>query len=660
MISNQQENIEIFLKNMKSKLILVFCFSFILFNVFSHVLTFSYKKSLYDQISESLRPHLINGDNRQSLLLLNKQLNKQFHLVTWVPQNGTNLFSLPSFSNEPFFLFSQKIQIKVFFDENHQNELGTLIFYYSRQSSFTFAFLMWSLFIGFTLYLAYKEKNQFIDKYNTLIQYQKTENLNSIAKQVSHDIRSPLSALNMIISQSNYLPENQRIILRNSVNRINDIANTLLSKSRERTDISFAQRLMADDRMNIESVLIPALIDSIISEKRTQYRDRIGIDIEAIYQDSDHSSYGAFAEVNATEFCRVISNLINNSVEAAPNGNGRIIVSINLSDKFITITISDNGKGIPDFILTKLGQEGVTFEKTGTESGTGLGIYHAKKTIEGFGGTFEIKTKLGFGTDIIIKLLAGKAPDWFASEIIITPGMEVVSLDDDLSIHGIWKGRFQSLHLENYSVQHFSFTSGPEFENWISIDSKTNRNVKRLYLIDYELLQQKNNGVDIVESLDIASSSILVTSRYEEPTIKTRCKEIGLKILPKGLAGFIPITIKEPVIKYDAVLIDDDSLILSAWNISAYENEKKIISFTTFADFLKKMHTIDTRTPIFIDSNLGDGIKGEIVSKKAYELGFKTIFLCTGYNPDDFQPMSWITKIIGKEDIWQEMYKNNL
>lgn len=72
-----------------------------------------------------------------------------------------------------------------------------------------------------------KERNEAFSKL-TLI-----EERNKIFRQVSHDIRSPLSALTMLTDRLSSLPEESRILLRSSVNRINDIANQLLSRSKD-------------------------------------------------------------------------------------------------------------------------------------------------------------------------------------------------------------------------------------------------------------------------------------------------------------------------------------------------------------------------------------------------------------------------------------------
>lgn len=180
-----------------------------------------------------------------------------------------------------------------------------------------------------------------------------------LAKQVSHDIRSPLSALNMVLGYLDEIQEEKRILIRNSVQRINDIANNLLEKGKS------GETLAPQSGGSVE--LIPALVDSIVSEKRTQFRHLSGIEINVNLT----QSYGLFAWIDSANLKRTLSNLINNSVEAIqmrqPGGQhepGRVeieVSSISAKDtENVLISIGDNGMGILPEILGKLGQAGVT------------------------------------------------------------------------------------------------------------------------------------------------------------------------------------------------------------------------------------------------------------------------------------------------------------
>jgi signal transduction histidine kinase len=463
-------------------------------------------------------------------------------------------------------------------------------------------------------------------------------------KQIAHDIRSPLSALNSIVNQVKNLPESQRLILRNSISRINDIANTLLSKAKDphpQTDLNLTKVNHEAPKLTVE--YLAPLADCLISEKRLLLRDKIGVEIEG---DLDYS-YGTFSAINSAELQRVLSNLVNNSAESLPDHKGKILVSVRKTQNSVIIKVVDNGKGIPSHILEQLGQMGVTHGKEGTESGSGLGVYHAKKTIESFGGTFEIKSELGNGTHIIMTLPAAPAPKWFVEKLVLQKNMQVISLDDDLSIHQVWKGRFLSKDFASVGSEHLTFTSGQELKDWFATIQEKNH--QRLYLMDYELLNQNATGLQIIEELGLGAQSILVTSRYEEAHIREKCERLGVKLIPKAMAGFVPIEIAAPKELLDCILIDDDSLVQMSWKMFADINNKKFKHFFNADDFFKAAGSFDVNIPIYVDSNLGNGVKGEEVSQKIYEAGFKNIRLCTGYEASDFEPRPWIREVVGKD-----------
>ena len=56
----------------------------------------------------------------------------------------------------------------------------------------------------------------------------RVEAVNKLAKQVAHDIRSPLSALQIGVSSLKGIPEQSRVLIRSALDRIQDIANDLL------------------------------------------------------------------------------------------------------------------------------------------------------------------------------------------------------------------------------------------------------------------------------------------------------------------------------------------------------------------------------------------------------------------------------------------------
>ena len=102
----------------------------------------------------------------------------------------------------------------------------------------------------------------------------------------------------------------------------------------------------------------------------------------------------------------------------------------------------------------------------------------------------------------------------------------------------------------------------------------------------------------------------------------------------------------------DAVLIDDDVLIRMAWKRSARAAGKNLAVFAGPEEFLKAQGEIERSIPIFVDSDLSDGVRGEDFAKELFERGFQRIYLTTGFDPVKFGPMPWISGIIGKEPDW--------
>lgn len=485
--------------------------------------------------------------------------------------------------------------------------------------------------------------NQINEMIEIVIKMNKDATLAEIASQVSHDIRSPLAALEASTKLMSELPEEKRILIRSSVGRIKDIANSLLQTHRkiQSTESMHLYSPLYGEEKSVQ--LISCLIEELITEKRMQFRSKIGIEINSVI---DENSYGVFSIVIISEFMRVVSNLIDNSVEAIEN-DGHVIVSLSQQHNFIILTITDNGCGIPPETLSCLGGRGQSFGKA---SGLGLGLYHARKTIEGWSGFFTISSALKKGTSITIKLPLEKPPLWFVGELKIPSNSRVIIFDDDVSIHQIWANRFQDIDKNNYeNIKLIHFSTPEELIKWVNINENYPHEV--IYLVDYELIGFDKSGLDVIEELGIKSHSILVTSHYEEMNLRTRCEKLGIRIIPKGMAGFIPIIFGKKQ-NTDYILIDDDELIRMAWTIAANECGKNISTYSSTEEFNKDMKNYDKKTSIYIDSDLGNSVRGELYAKELYMYGFTEIYLATGHSPEKFDKMPWIKAIVGKDPLF--------
>ncbi|HMQ09834.1 MAG TPA: sensor histidine kinase [Oligoflexia bacterium] len=352
------------------------------------------------------------------------------------------------------------------------------------------------------------------------------------ALQVAHDIRSPLTALNVVSKDLSGLPEGSRVLLRSSVQRIQDIANNLVSEGEgyvQDSDKQIKQR-------NLEPALLLPIIEEIISEKRHQLSGKENLEIIL----ESEQSYGLFANIDQHILKRIISNLINNSVEAFES-SGKVVVKIleNCVTDKILISVKDNGKGIPKNLLPKLGAKGTSFGKDKhEESGSGLGIYHAKSNIELWEGIFSIESKEGEGTEVKMYLPKAKVPTWFVPIINLKGIRNIVVLDDDESIHKVWEKRLNPyIKKQNIDLRH---ANCPQ-----AFDKLVGKRKGLLCLCDYELLGFEETGLDVIKRNNLETISILVTSRYSDQAVLKKCNQLGIKLIPKTLADLVPFTVKE-------------------------------------------------------------------------------------------------------------------
>jgi signal transduction histidine kinase len=198
-------------------------------------------------------------------------------------------------------------------------------------------------------------------------------------QNVAHDIRSPLTALNLLLRTDLPLNDLQRNLVLRSLDRIQAITNDLLEPIR------------AEEFMQEENVL--NVIQEIVQE--TLLRQPCKIVIEKNISEERNTT---IKKNKAVQLQRTISNLLNNAIEACDDPvHCMILLKIFIYKTHFKVEISDNGRGIPMQILSQVGQRGFTYQKP---NGHGLGLAQAKEFIEGCGGTLQLRANENHGTNV--------------------------------------------------------------------------------------------------------------------------------------------------------------------------------------------------------------------------------------------------------------------
>jgi len=489
--------IKISLRKLFLKFLLFHAVIFVVAVLLSASFTAYFKQRLAGQLSAASRDAILSGDSRRAITDLTSSVARDFSGMSWAPLGGEDGFSLPASAAACSKLLCSSAQVKLFFDDERRFKSGNMLFYYSRWTPVLWGILGWVIILAISLPVAFFERRRLIKDYSLLLDLRVKESYSVLAAQVAHDIRSPLAALGAA-AKGLEIPTEQKLLIDGAVSRINGIADDLLRRHRGSTETTEKPEVCA---------LYP-LIQQLVIEKRSQYKEKAGIKIDFASADK-----GILAAVEPKELQRLLSNLVNNSVESFGDG-GTASVSLSANENKVFIRVSDNGKGIPQEILAKLGRKGETHGKS---EGTGLGLYHARKRIEMWGGTMQI-------------------------------------------------------------------TSDPD--RWTAVSA--------------ELPRVPENG--------------------------TR-------------TGLI-------------LLLDDDMLVHMNWKLAAKAAAAEFKAYKTPEELLAAVATLQKTTRIFIDSDLGDGIKGENIAKELHDKGFTDISMATGHRHDKFSHLPWL-KVHGKEPPWE-------
>ncbi len=102
---------------------------------------------------------------------------------------------------------------------------------------------------------------------------------------------------------------------------------------------------------------------------------------------------------NDYQLYNCIENIVNNSIEAMPEG-GELFIETAAENGFVSVAIKDTGPGISDDVMNNIFKPFFTTKTLGS----GLGLYTSKEIIENLGGHIVVSCERGKGCNIAIKI----------------------------------------------------------------------------------------------------------------------------------------------------------------------------------------------------------------------------------------------------------------
>ncbi len=222
-----------------------------------------------------------------------------------------------------------------------------------------------------------------------LFQSEKTALIGQLTAGIVHEIRNPVTSLNMTIEnmkaclqEAGYDP---KVIDRlansgqNSAKELKGFLTNLLDFSRKE---EFVKK-----HVGIQSVIEDALY--IIRKAAKDKKVDVKVDIPK----------DVVVNCDARKIKQVILNLCMNAIDAMPDG-GVLTIGAVQADSNVKITVKDTGAGIPADKLNHI----FTPFYTSKKNGTGLGLSIVKEITDLHHGTVEVQSTLGQGTQFSIQL----------------------------------------------------------------------------------------------------------------------------------------------------------------------------------------------------------------------------------------------------------------
>lgn len=268
-----------------------------------------------------------------------------------------------------------------------------------KMSLFFAGILLIFLIFIFKNYLDSRDLNKKLNTSNEQLKIanQKSEEASILKSQflsnVSHELRTPLYG---VIGMADII-ENEHKELKNSeyfkalkfssnylLSLINDVLNVYKIED-EKFELKYENIEIRKEIKTIKQSL-KVIAKSNHNELNLNFSDAVP----------------QYIKTDLTRFSQILINLISNSLKFTKNGKVNIDFDLVEVDKlpYISVSVIDNGIGIPEEYLDKIFDKFVQLDVQLQEQykGTGLGLSIVKRLIELFNGTIKVESKVNEGT----------------------------------------------------------------------------------------------------------------------------------------------------------------------------------------------------------------------------------------------------------------------
>ena len=238
---------------------------------------------------------------------------------------------------------------------------------------------------------AYEELSTTLEKnkVQTEIIKNKNDELDAFFHRISHDLRGPISSLLGLSFLAKIDIKDEHALQyiekqHQQVERLNQIIIGLINLTKLNNN--------GLSRVRIEfSKMIDACINSfetLPNFANVRFAIRIQPNLEF---------YSEWTLLNA-----IMQNLIENAIKYSRNDSPYVEIRVRELGDYIVLEVEDNGQGIPDSYQSRIFE--MFFRATSNASGSGLGLYILKRSVDRLKGSIELKSQVNVGSTFTVKL----------------------------------------------------------------------------------------------------------------------------------------------------------------------------------------------------------------------------------------------------------------
>ncbi|MGG3105074.1 PAS domain-containing protein [Bacillus velezensis] len=199
-----------------------------------------------------------------------------------------------------------------------------------------------------------------------------------LAAGIAHEIRNPLTAIKGFLQlMKPTMEENEHYfeIVFSELSRIEFILSELLMLAKP-------QQNAVKERVNLKKI-----ISEVTALLETQ------ANLKGIFIKTDYEHDSMYINGDQNQLKQVFINLIKNAVESMPDG-GTVHIIMTEDEYSVNVTVKDEGDGIPENVLKRIGEPFLTTK----EKGTGLGLMVTFNLIKNHQGAIQVDSKPDRGT----------------------------------------------------------------------------------------------------------------------------------------------------------------------------------------------------------------------------------------------------------------------